>query len=85
METRPIILNQLQATVEQFSALPFPPVVDDAMVLNDFQLDSVAFTNLLVALEQQFGFIPLGILRGIAFPQTVGELVAAYENEAVLL
>ena len=81
MEIRTTILQQLQATVEQFSVLPFPAVVDDEMLLNDFHLDSVAFTTLLVGLEQQLGFIPLDILRGIAFPETVGELIAAYGNE----
>lgn len=80
MQTRTIILSQLQATVEQFSPLPFPDVVEDEMSLNDFHLDSVAFTSLLVALEQQFGFIPMDILRGIAFPQTIGELIQMYEN-----
>jgi|JI10StandDraft_1071094.scaffolds.fasta_scaffold395961_2 acyl carrier protein len=81
MEIQAIILQQLQVTVEQFSVLPFPAAVEDEMLLNDFHLDSVAFTNLLVGLEQQLGFIPLGILRGIAFPETIGELIAAYENE----
>ena len=85
MDIRSIILAQLQTTVEQFSMLPFPTVVDDETVLNDFHLDSVAFTNLLVGLEQQFGFIPMGILRGIAFPQTVGELIAAYEEEIIVV
>lgn len=82
MDTRTIVLGQLQATVEAFTPRPFPPNVKNEKPLNDFHLDSVAFTSLLVALEQQFGFIPIGILRGVAFPQTVGELIAAYEEEA---
>lgn len=84
METRTIILTHLQTTVEQFTPLPFPAMIEDEMQLNDFHLDSVAFTSLLVALEQQFGFIPTGILRGIAFPQTIGELITAYEVEVTV-
>ncbi len=83
MEIRRIILAQLQLAVEEFTPLPFPSDVDDDMLLDEFRLDSVAFTNLLVGLEQQLGFIPSGMLRGIAFPETVGEFIEAYESEAV--
>lgn len=81
MEIREIVLTQLKLTVELFTPLPFPDTVDDRQLLRDFMLDSVAYTSLLTALEGELGLIPLGILGGTAFPETVGELIEAYAAE----
>lgn len=82
MDTRSIVMYHLQATVEAFTPLGFPATADDAMLLQEFMLDSVAYTSLLTALEGEFGFIPMGILRGVAFPETIGELIEAYQAES---
>jgi acyl carrier protein len=82
MDIRAIILHQLKAAVEAFTPVSFPDNVSDEMFLDDFWLDSIAFTSLLSALEADLGFIPIGILTGVSFPQTIGELVKAYEDEA---
>lgn len=82
MSIRQVVLAQLKATVETFTPLPFPEDVEERWLLQDFMLDSVAFTSLLTRLEGELGFIPLGILAGIAFPETVGDLIDAYANEA---
>lgn len=79
MDIRSVVLQQLKATVDDFTPVAFPSEVDDAMRLNDFMLDSVAYTSLLIGLEGALGFIPMKILQGIAFPETIGELITAYE------
>ena len=76
-----IVLAHLKTTVEALTPLPFPDDVDAETPLQTFRLDSVAFTSLLVGLEQELGFIPSDILQGIAFPETVGELIESYVNE----
>ncbi len=80
MDTRNLVLTQLGGIVNEFTPYSMPPDVDDTTQLADFRLDSVAFTSLLARLEELFGFIPIGILRGTAFPETVGDLIEAYEN-----
>jgi acyl carrier protein len=82
MDIRNIVLQQLKATVERFTSFPFPNEVDDSFLLRDFMLDSIAYTSLLVKLEGELGFIPLGILSGTAYPETIGELINAYAAEA---
>lgn len=79
---RNVILKHLAATVAEHSPLPFPDKIDEAMPLKDFWLDSVAFASMLTAIEGEVGFIPMQILRGKAFPETIGELIAAYERES---
>lgn len=83
MDIRTTILNQLARVVTESSPLPFPQAVCDSMMLNDFYLDSVAFTSLLTGIEGEVGFIPSGILEGTAFPRTIGELIKAYEDEVL--
>lgn len=81
MDTRSAILAQLKSTVDEFTYIPFPTEVNDEMELDQFGLDSVAFTGLLIGLEEQFGFIPSDIIQSMALPKTFGNLVEAYENE----
>lgn len=85
MRIREIVLKHLAAVVQTNSPLPFPEEVSDEMFLNDFWLDSIAFTSLVTLIEVELGFIPLPILKGTAFPRTIGELVQAYEDEAVVI
>ncbi len=81
MDIRQIIITHLAAIVEENSPLPFPNPVPDDTRLEDFWLDSIAFTSLFVAIEEEVDFIPADILKGVAFPQTIGELVEMYETE----
>ena len=37
--------------------------------------------NLLMAIEREIGFIPRAILEGDLYPETFGELVAAYDTQ----
>lgn len=80
MEIRRTILNQLQSVVEEFTPLPFPDEVDDDTLLDIFWLDSVAFTSLIVRLEEELGFIPETILQEGIIPKTLGELVNLYTS-----
>ena len=82
MQIREIVLKHLASVVETNSPLPFPEDVSDEMFLDDFWLDSIAFTSLVTGIEAELGIIPLPILKGTAFPRTIGELVQAYEDEA---
>ena len=82
MNLREIILTQLAVVVEEHSSLPFPDLISDDIRLEDFWLDSIAYTSLLTAIEHEVGFIPTKILKGVAFPETIGELVEMYESQA---
>lgn len=82
MNIRETVLIQLAAVVEEHSPLPFPDVVPDNTLIGDFWLDSIAFTKLLTNIEESIGFIPIDILKGSTFPETIGELVEMCELEA---
>lgn len=84
MPIREIILKHLADTVAAHSPLPFPEEIDEAMPIEEFWLDSVAFAAMLTSIEGEIGFSPPQILRGIAFPETIGELIIAYEREGAL-
>jgi acyl carrier protein len=77
---REIVRNQLALVVEEHSPVPFPETISDDDLLEDFGLDSVAFTSLLAQLEEELGHIPTSILEGEAYPETFGALVAAYQR-----
>jgi acyl carrier protein len=76
---REVVRNKLASVVEEHSPVPFPETINDDDLLEDFGLDSVAFTSLLAQLEEELGHIPTAILEGDAYPETFGELVAAYQ------
>ena len=81
MNLREIVLSRLAAVVQEHSPLPFPDPAPDEMLLEYFWLDSIAFTSLLTTLEAEVGFIPSEVLKGLAFPETIGELIKMYEEE----
>ena len=80
MTIREIVRNKLALVVDEHSPVPFPETISDDDLLGDFGLDSVAFTSLLAQLEEELGHIPTSILEGEAYPETFGELVAAYQR-----
>lgn len=83
MHIREVVLHHLAEVVTANSPLPFPEDVSDEMFLDDFWLDSIAFTSLVTGIEADLGFIPLAILEGSTFPRTIGELVQVYTDEAL--
>src|SRR5688500_12880144 len=85
MQIRQIVLDQLAATVERSSPVPFPEDVNDATSLDEFWLDSVAFAGMIGKLEKRLGYVPLVLLEAAYFPQTVGALVEIYDEAALRL
>ena len=80
MELRKIVLTRLEKAVAEHSPMPFPKDIDDEDELDVFSLDSLAFMELLTGIENDVGFIPRTILDGDVYPETLGELVSAYEK-----
>jgi len=81
VDIREIVKHQLSIIVAQNSPVPFPDEIDDDAPLNEFWLDSLSFTSLLVAIEKKVGYMPADIIEGVYFPETFGELVSAYANK----
>ena len=48
--------------------------------MDSIGLDSAAFMTLLAEIEEVVGYIPSAILEGDLYPETFGELVAAYDQ-----
>lgn len=80
MNIREIVQSKLASVVEASSPVPFPDTISDDDLLDAFGLDSVAFMSLLVQIEAEVGYIPTAILEGDFYPETFGELVAAYQD-----
>ena len=80
MNLRETVQRKLAAVVADNSPVPFPAVIDDDDVLDTFGLDSAAFMTLLAQIEEDVGYIPSAILEGDLYPETFGELVAAYNQ-----
>jgi len=80
LNVREIVKTKLASVVEENSPLPFPESIDDDEFLDTFGLDSAAFATLLAILEEDIGHIPAAILEGEYYPETFGELVAAFEK-----
>ncbi len=59
------------------------PSLDDDLPLHETGFDSLAFAILVARLEDELGIDPFTTSEQAAFPQTVGELVRAYENVPV--
>ena len=78
MDIRETIQAKLAAVVAKNSPVPFPDTIDDDDLLDTFGLDSAAFMTLLAEIETNVGYIPTAILEGDLYPETFGELVAAY-------
>ncbi|MCZ6663692.1 MAG: acyl carrier protein [Gammaproteobacteria bacterium] len=58
MSTRDIVQARLAEVVAKHSPMPFPDAIDDDDELDIFGLDSLAFMELLTAIEAALGFIP---------------------------
>lgn len=82
MNVRDHVLRHLADIVREHSPESLPESLTDEMGLDEFWLDSVAFVTLISRLERAVGYIPPPILEGTLYPNTVGELVAMYEDAA---
>ena len=80
MDIRKIVLVRLEQAVIEHSPMPVPEEMDDDVELDIFGLDSLAFMGLLTSIEKDIGYIPRAILEGDLYPETLGELVSAYET-----
>ena len=80
MDIRDICKDKLAAAVAEHSPMPFPDDIDDDDELDVFGLDSLAFMGLLTSIEKEVGYIPNAILEGDLYPETLGELVSAYDR-----
>lgn len=76
------ILKELKTILDEGSPVPLPDDVSRDTRLEDLALDSLSYSNLLNALESTLGYIPTKVLQGVWFPDTLGDLVEAYEEEA---
>jgi acyl carrier protein len=56
------------------------PLLHDDLSLHQTGFDSLAFAILVARLEDDLGIDPFTISDDVAFPQTVGDFVRAYEN-----
>ena len=56
------------------------PALHDDLSLHETGFDSLAFAILVARLEDDLGIDPFTISDDVAFPQTVGDFVRAYEN-----
>ena len=80
MNMRDLVFSKLAAIVAENSPIPLPDTIDDDDLLDTYGLDSAAFMSLLAAIEDEVGYIPAAILEGDLYPETFGELVAAYNT-----
>ncbi len=81
MTIRDLIQTKLSEVVSENSLISFPDTIHDDDPLDIFGLDSVAFVALLTQIEEEVGYIPSPILEGDVYPETFGELVAAYHQD----
>ncbi len=77
---RDIFFQNLADVIKQHAEVSLDEVVTDDTLIQDFGLDSVAFSDLVSRLERDVGFIPESILDGTGFPNTIAEFLALYEK-----
>jgi acyl carrier protein len=80
MTVREIVMKQLAEVVELHSLIPFSDDITDDTRLDEFMLDSIAFTALMSQIEEQIGSLTPRETGGMTYPQTIGELVAMYTD-----
>ena len=78
MKLREIILEQLAELFEE-DEIPMP-VITDATVLLETDLDSLGFAVLVTRLEELLGFDPFSMLDEPVYPTTFKDFVDVYEE-----
>jgi len=81
MDIREIVKQELASAVAENSPVPFPEEIDDDTPLDEFWLDSIVFTAMLIEIDKKVGYTPTDIVEGVLFPTTFGELGAVYAND----
>lgn len=76
------IIAEMQK-IAQEQNITLKPITDD-QALADFGFDSLCFAILVARLEDSLGVDPFATSEEIAFPVTVGDFIALYENTNVL-
>lgn len=80
MTTRSSVLGTItQVAAEQHKRLA--PLSDDLPLLES-GLDSLCLAVIVARLEDELGVDPFSTADEVAFPVTIGDLVALYENGA---
>ena len=81
MTLRTVVLDQIRTVAaEHDKSLP---LLADDLALVDSGLDSLCFAILIARLEDITGRDPFAKSAGQRYPQTLGELVAFYEDAVV--
>lgn len=78
-----MISERISALIhEQLSSagISVDPVIASDSRLVDLGLDSLGFAIIVARLEEETGRDPFGPGQGNAFPTTVGELIALYDQ-----
>ena len=78
MSMRLAILAAMKQIADE-QQITLPPL-DDALSLHETGFDSLAFAILVARLEDDLGIDPFTMSQDAAFPLTVGDFIAAYEN-----
>jgi acyl carrier protein len=75
------LADLIKAEAVQAGAVP-PTDLRRESMLADTGLDSLGFANLMVTMQQEFGLDPFGGSDEITYPETFGELLDLYDEEA---
>jgi acyl carrier protein len=78
MSVRVRIVSAMKQVAEEQKVV-LPPMHDD-LSLHETGFDSLAFAILVARLEDDLGTDPFTSSDEMAFPQTIGDFVRAYEN-----
>src|SRR5690242_14367786 len=78
MSVKLTIISAIKQIAEE-QRMILPPLHDN-LSLHETGFDSLAFAILVARLEDDLGIDPFTISDDVAFPQTVGDFVRAYEN-----
>ena len=80
MSIKLTITTEMEKVAKEYNRA-LAPLTDD-LVLLDSGLDSLAFAVLVVRLEGELGVDPFSAAEDAAFPVTLRDFVAVYENAA---
>jgi acyl carrier protein len=81
MSTRSAILEEIVRIADQ-QKKTLAPLTDDLALLNS-GLDSLCIAVLVASLDDSLGIDPFDRDGDVAFPVTLGDFIALYENVAV--
>jgi acyl carrier protein len=78
MNIRERTLSEIRAIANDQKA-QLAPLTDDLRLI-DSGLDSLGFAILVIRLEDELGVDPFTSAGGVAYPETLGDLLNLYEN-----